>query len=68
METTRDSAATLIDNCRDEWLRSPWIMSEEEMLNNRGDFHTIKIEYRTSNEEQLHWSSYLMLDVRLLVF
>ncbi len=41
LETTRDSAATLIDNCRDELVRSPWIMPEAEMLNRRNDFHTI---------------------------
>lgn len=41
LETTRDSAATLIDNCRDELVRSPWIMPEKEMLNRTDDFHTI---------------------------
>jgi GMP synthase-like glutamine amidotransferase len=41
LETTRDSAATLIDNCRDELVRSPWIMSEKKMLNQRDDFRTI---------------------------
>ena len=41
LETTRDSAATLIDNCRDELVRSPWIMPEKEMLNRTRDFHKI---------------------------
>lgn len=41
LETTRDSAATLIDNCRDELVRSPWIMSEKEMLNQKDAFRTI---------------------------
>jgi len=41
LETTRDSAATLIDNCRDELVRSPWIMSEKEMLNPKDDFRVI---------------------------
>lgn len=41
LETTRDSALTLIDNCRDELVRSPWIMSEKEMLNQKDDFHVI---------------------------
>lgn len=43
LETTRDSAATLIDNCRDELVRSPWIMPEKEMLNRNDDFHTINV-------------------------
>lgn len=41
LETTRDSAATLIDNCRDELVRSPWIMPEKEMVNRTDDFHKI---------------------------
>ena len=41
LETTRESAATLIDNCRDELVRSPWIMFEKEMLNQKNDFLTI---------------------------
>lgn len=41
LETTRDSAAMLIDNCRDELVRSPWIMPEKEMLNRNDDFRTI---------------------------
>lgn len=32
LETTCDSAATLIDNCRAELVSAPWIMSEKEML------------------------------------
>jgi GMP synthase-like glutamine amidotransferase len=32
LETTRESAATLIDNCRAELVPAPWIMSEKEML------------------------------------
>lgn len=33
LETTRDSAAALIDNCRPELVSAPWIQREEEMLN-----------------------------------
>lgn len=32
LETTRESAATLIDNCRAELVSAPWIMSEKDML------------------------------------
>ncbi len=32
LETTRDSAAVLIDNCRSELVAAPWIMSEQDML------------------------------------
>jgi GMP synthase (glutamine-hydrolysing) len=32
LETTRESAVTLIDNCRAELVCAPWIMSEQEML------------------------------------
>ncbi len=32
LETTRESAATLIDNCRAELVSAPWIMSEQDML------------------------------------
>jgi GMP synthase-like glutamine amidotransferase len=32
LETTRDSAAALIDNCRSELIQAPWIMSEQEMM------------------------------------
>ena len=32
LETTRESAATLIDNCRSELVPAPWIMSEKDML------------------------------------
>jgi GMP synthase-like glutamine amidotransferase len=41
LETTRESVATLIDNCRSELVRSPWIMSEEKMLNRKDEFQTI---------------------------
>ena len=41
LETTRDSAATLIDNCRNELLPEPWIMAEEEMLNCGNLFYEI---------------------------
>ncbi len=43
LETTNDSAATLIDNCRDELVRAPWIMSEQEMLGRKSDFRTIHV-------------------------
>ncbi|MBU1453496.1 MAG: type 1 glutamine amidotransferase [Proteobacteria bacterium] len=33
LETTRGSAAGLIDNCRQELVSAPWIQSEAEMLN-----------------------------------
>ena len=32
LETTCDSAATLIDNCRDELVHGSWIMPEQEIL------------------------------------
>lgn len=32
LETTRDSAAILIENCRAELVPAPWIMMEQEML------------------------------------
>lgn len=32
LETTRDSALSLIDNCRAELVPAPWIMSEQELL------------------------------------
>lgn len=32
LETTRVSAAALIENCRSELIKAPWIMSEQEML------------------------------------
>jgi len=41
LETTRDSVATLIDNCRDELTNAPWIMSEQEMLKTDNRFSDI---------------------------
>jgi len=41
LETTRESAATLIDNCRDELVRAPWIMAEQEMLDSKENFAAI---------------------------
>jgi len=41
LETTRESAATLIDNCRDELVHAPWIMTEREMLACTDDFQQI---------------------------
>ena len=41
LETTRDSAATLIDNCRSELIVAPWIMSEQEMMADRERFAAI---------------------------
>lgn len=41
LETTRDSCAALIDNCRHELLQAPWIMSEQEMLSCENSFNEI---------------------------
>lgn len=41
LETTMDSASTLIDNCRDELVEAPWIMSEQEILAQGNRFVTI---------------------------
>jgi len=41
LETTRDSAATLIDNCRVELVQGAWIMSEQDMLSCGNSFDTI---------------------------
>ncbi|MBU0947002.1 MAG: type 1 glutamine amidotransferase [Proteobacteria bacterium] len=41
LETTRDSVAALIDNCRQELVAAPWIQSEEEMLSSGGRFAEI---------------------------
>lgn len=41
LETTRDSGAALIDNCRHELVQAPWIMSEQEMLSGERSFHEI---------------------------
>lgn len=32
LETTRDSAAAIIDNCRPQLVQAPWIMSEQEIM------------------------------------
>ncbi len=37
LETTPDSVATLIENCRAELVAAPWIQKEEEMLAVEGD-------------------------------
>jgi GMP synthase-like glutamine amidotransferase len=37
LETTPDSVATLIDNCRPELVAAPWIQKEKEMLAVEGD-------------------------------
>ncbi|MFH2123050.1 MAG: type 1 glutamine amidotransferase [Pseudomonadota bacterium] len=39
VETTPDSVATLIDNCRPELVAAPWIQKEEEMLAVKGDVY-----------------------------
>ena len=41
LETTRDSAAALIDNCRSELIQAPWIMSEQEMMADKKRFDEI---------------------------
>jgi GMP synthase-like glutamine amidotransferase len=41
LETTRDSVAGLIDNCRHELVAGPWIQSEEEMLSSGSRFDEI---------------------------
>jgi len=38
LETTRISAAALIENCRVELINAPWIMSEQEMLQAESGF------------------------------
>ncbi len=38
LETTRDSAAALIENCRAELINALWIMSEQEMLQAESGF------------------------------
>lgn len=41
LETTRESAIALIDNCRAELVRNPWIMTEQEMLSSEKSFDEI---------------------------
>lgn len=41
LEASRESAATLIDNCRSELVHAPWIMSEQEMLSGEDRFTEI---------------------------
>ncbi|MEN8200332.1 MAG: type 1 glutamine amidotransferase [Thermodesulfobacteriota bacterium] len=41
LETTRTSAAALIENCRSELVQAPWIMSEGEMLSADHEFSEI---------------------------
>ena len=41
LETTADSAAALVENCRTELVQAPWIMTEEEMLNREEAFRDI---------------------------
>ncbi len=41
LESTADSAAILIENCRDELVQAPWIMGEEEMLHRENAFQDI---------------------------
>ena len=41
LETTRESATALIDNCRAELVQNPWIMTEKEMLSNEQSFDEI---------------------------
>lgn len=41
LETTIESATTLIDNCRAELVDASWIMSEEEMLQAKSEFDRI---------------------------
>ncbi len=41
LETTRNSAGTLIDNCRAELTDAPWIMTEQEMLKTDSRFSDI---------------------------
>lgn len=41
LETTAESAATLVENCRTELVQAPWIMTEEEMLSREEDFRDI---------------------------
>lgn len=41
LETTRNSVAALIDNCRDELVSGPWIQSEKEMLSCTNRFDEI---------------------------
>ncbi len=41
LETTRDSAAALIDNCRSELIPASWIMSEQEMMADKKRFAEI---------------------------
>lgn len=41
LETTPNSAGTLIENCRAELVQAPWIMTEEDMLSREEDFREI---------------------------
>jgi len=41
LETTRESAAALIDNCRNELVQDSWIMTGQEMLGSEDSFNTI---------------------------
>ncbi|MEN8199869.1 MAG: type 1 glutamine amidotransferase, partial [Thermodesulfobacteriota bacterium] len=41
LEMTPETAAALIDNCRAELIRAPWIMSEKEMLSDGERFGEI---------------------------
>ena len=41
LETTRESAVALIDNCRAELIEAQWIMSEQEMLESDRRFEKI---------------------------
>jgi len=41
LETTRESATALIDNCRAELVQNPWIMNEQEMLSSEKSFDEI---------------------------
>jgi GMP synthase (glutamine-hydrolysing) len=41
LETTRESAAALIDNCRNELVQDSWIMTGQEMLGREDSFNTI---------------------------
>ena len=40
LETTRDSAAALIDNCRSELVQADWIMTEQEILSCENSFES----------------------------
>ncbi|HIQ37823.1 MAG TPA: amidotransferase [Desulfocapsa sulfexigens] len=41
LETTRESATALIDNCRNELVQDSWIMTGQEMLSSEDSFNKI---------------------------